>query len=47
MLNEILDTLYKYFLEIYESFIQKNDKKPIHKYEECNDEEYLYLNQEE
>lgn len=45
MLNLVLDTIYKYFLELYESFIQKKNKKPIHKYEECSDEEYLYFNQ--
>ncbi len=47
MLNQILDTIYNYFLEIYNSFIQKNDKKQIHKYDDCGEEEYLYLNQEE
>lgn len=47
MINQILDTLYKYFVEIYESFIQKKEKKTINKYDECNDEEYLYFNQED
>ena len=47
MINQILDTIYKYFLELYESFIQKKEKNLIHKYEECGDEEYLYFNQED
>ncbi len=47
MLNQIFDTIYKYLLDIYDSFIIKKNKNPINKYEECDDEEYLYFNQEE
>jgi hypothetical protein len=47
MFNQVFYKIYRYFLEIYESFIKKKDKKSINKYEECGDEEYLYFNQEE
>jgi|LakMenEpi03Aug12_release.lakeMendotaPanAssembly.Ray.scaffolds.fasta_scaffold3906459_1 hypothetical protein len=48
MYTVFFENIYKYFLELYESFTQKKDKKPIHKYEkyeEYDDEEYLYFNQ--
>ena len=47
MYTDFFENIYNYFLEIYESFTQKKDKKPIHKCEEYDDEEYLYFNQED
>jgi hypothetical protein len=47
MFNQVFDTIYKFFSDIYDSFIIKKNKNPIHKYEQCDDEEYLYLNQED
>ena len=45
MYTAFFENIYRYFLELYESFTQKNDKNPIHTCEEYDDEEYLYLNQ--
>ena len=48
MYTDFFENIYNYFLELYESFTQKKDKNIIHKYEkyeEYDDEEYLYFNQ--
>jgi hypothetical protein len=46
MYTNFFENIYRYFFEIYELFTQKRNKSPIHKYDECgNDEEYLYFNQ--
>ena len=48
MYTIFFENIYNYFLELYESFTQKKDKNIIHKYEkyeEYDDEEYLYFNQ--
>jgi hypothetical protein len=41
MYTDFFENIYKYFLELYDSYTQK----PIHNCEEYDDEECLYLNQ--
>ena len=41
MINQIFDRRYRYLLDIYDSFIIKKNENPIHKYQQCDDEEYL------
>ncbi len=47
MYTDFFENIYNYFLEIYDSFTQKKNKKLIHKCEEYDDEEYLFFNQED
>jgi hypothetical protein len=45
MFKQTWENIYRFFFVIYDS-LRKNKNKPRrHKYEECNDEEMLYLNQ--
>ena len=45
MYTNFFENIYHFFLQIYDSFTMKSNKRPIHKYEKCDDEEYLYFNQ--
>ena len=45
MYTDFFENIYKYFLELYDSYTQKKNKNPIHNCEEYDDEECLYLNQ--
>jgi|LakMenEpi03Aug12_release.lakeMendotaPanAssembly.Ray.scaffolds.fasta_scaffold4098046_1 hypothetical protein len=45
MYSNFFENIYNFFLHIYDSLIPKKNKEHIHKYDECDDEEYLFLNQ--
>jgi hypothetical protein len=45
MYTDFFENIYHFFLQIYDSFTMKPNKIPIHKYEGCDDEKYLFYNQ--
>ena len=45
MYSDFFQNIYQFFLDIYDSLRIDKNKSPKHKYEECDDEETIYLNE--
>ena len=45
MYSDFFQNIYRFFLHIYDSMTMDKNNSPKHKYEDCDDEETLYLNE--